>query len=43
MFGVREYSKKAENKRVKDKRVKLSRVSKYVKELLRVDVKIRAC
>ena len=40
MFGMNEYTRKSEGKRVKEKRHTLSRVNKFIKELLTVDVKI---
>lgn len=40
MFGMSEYEKKASGKKVKEKRLKLSRVSKYIKELLNLDIRI---
>lgn len=40
MFGVNQYSRKSKNKFIKHNRHTLSRVNKFVKELMTIDIKI---
>lgn len=40
MFGVNEYARKAQGRKVKEKRHTLSQVNKFIKELLTVEIRI---